>query len=41
MVEAIKPKAIVPMHTFIAGDYQSIFAPTPVVVMNDEDTRQV
>ena len=41
MVEAIKPKAIVPIHTFNAGDYQRIFSPTPVVVMNDGEVRQV
>jgi ribonuclease J len=41
MVEAIKPKAIVPIHTFNAGDYQRIFAPTPVVVMNDGEVRKV
>ena len=41
MVEAIKPKAIVPIHTFSGSEYQKIFAPTPVVVMNDGETRQV
>jgi len=41
MVEAIKPKAIVPIHTFSAGKYQKIFSPTPVIVMNDGEVRQV
>jgi len=41
MVEAIKPKAIVPIHTFSGSEYQRIFAPTPVVVMNDGEVKQV
>jgi len=41
MVEAIKPKAIVPIHTFNAADYQRIFAPMPVIVMNDGEIKQV
>ncbi|HEY5507071.1 MAG TPA: MBL fold metallo-hydrolase RNA specificity domain-containing protein [Paludibacter sp.] len=41
MVEAIKPKAIVPIHTFNANDYQRIFALNSVVLMNDGEVRQV
>jgi len=41
MVEAIKPKAIVPIHTFSGSEYQRIFTPTPVVVMNDGEIKKV
>ena len=34
MVEAIKPKNIVPIHTFNAGDYKNIFS-VPVVELKD------
>jgi len=40
MVEAIKPKNIVPIHTFKGSEYQKIFSP-PVIEMNDGETRQV
>jgi ribonuclease J len=40
MVEAIKPKHIVPIHTFSGSEYQKIFA-TPIVEMNDGETRQI
>lgn len=41
MVSAIKPKAIVPIHTFSGSEYQKIFAPNSVVVLNDGEIRQV
>jgi ribonuclease J len=34
MVEAIKPKSIVPIHTFNAGDYKNIFS-VPIVELKD------
>jgi ribonuclease J len=34
MVEAIKPKSIVPIHTFNAGDYSKIFN-CPIVLLKD------
>ncbi len=40
MVEAIKPKNIVPIHTFGGTDYGKIFT-TPVCVMNDGETKEV
>jgi ribonuclease J len=41
IVEAIKPKVIVPIHTFNSGDYQKIFSPTSVVILNDNEIKQV
>jgi len=40
MVEAIKPKCIVPIHTFNGSDYQKIFS-APVIEMNDGETREI
>lgn len=40
MVEAIKPKNIVPIHTFSASEYHKIFT-IPVIEMNDGEIRQV
>lgn len=40
MVEAIKPKNIVPIHTFSGSEYQNIFT-TPIVELKDGETRQV
>jgi ribonuclease J len=40
MVEAIKPKFIVPIHTFNGSEYQKIFS-TPVIELKDGETRQV
>ncbi len=40
MVEAIKPKNIVPIHTFSASEYASIFT-TPIVELNDGDTISI
>jgi ribonuclease J len=40
IVEAIKPKYIVPIHTFSGSEYQKIFS-TPIVEMNDGETRQI
>ena len=37
MVEAIKPKNIVPIHTFSGSEYDKIFT-TPIVLMNDGET---
>lgn len=38
MVDALKPKNIVPIHTFSGSDYKNIFT-TPVVEMNDGETK--
>ena len=38
MVEAVKPKHIVPIHTFSGGEYQKIFK-EKVVEMKDGDAR--
>jgi ribonuclease J len=40
MVEAIKPKFIVPIHTFSGSEYHKIFI-TPIIEMNDGETRLV
>ena len=40
MVEAIKPKSIVPIHTFKGSEYQKIFS-TPIIEMNDGETKQI
>jgi mRNA degradation ribonuclease J1/J2 len=40
MVEAVKPKYIVPIHTFGSSEYQKIFK-EKVVEMKDGDARQV
>jgi len=40
MVETIKPKHIVPIHTFSVSEYQKIFS-LPIVEMNDRETRQI
>jgi ribonuclease J len=40
MVEALKPKHIVPIHTFNGSDYQRIFS-VPVVELNDGEVREV
>jgi len=40
MVEAIKPKNIVPIHTFSGSDYDKIFT-TPIVEMNDGETKEI
>jgi ribonuclease J len=40
MVEALKPKHIVPIHTFNGSDYQQIFS-VPVIEMNDGEVREV
>jgi len=40
MVEAIKPKNIVPIHTFKGSEYQKIFT-TPIVEMNDGETKHI
>lgn len=40
MVDAIKPKNIVPIHTFCSSEYGRIFN-TPIVIMNDGEIRQV
>lgn len=40
MVEAIKPKSIIPIHTFNGNEYQKIFM-VPVIEMKDGETRQV
>jgi len=37
MVEAIKPKNIVPIHTFNAGDYKNIFS-VPIIKLKDGET---
>jgi ribonuclease J len=40
MVEAIKPKNIVPIHTFSKSEYSRIFS-TPIVVINDGETISI
>jgi ribonuclease J len=40
MVEAIKPKNIMPIHTFNGNEYNKIFA-TPIVEMNDGETKEI
>ena len=40
MVTAIKPKYIVPIHTFSGGEYQKHFS-EPVIEMKDGEIRQV
>ncbi|NMD01368.1 MAG: MBL fold metallo-hydrolase [Bacteroidales bacterium] len=40
MVEAIKPKNIVPIHTFSGSKYNKIFK-TPIVEMNDGETKEI
>lgn len=40
MVEAIKPKHIVPIHTFSGNEYQRIFS-IPIIELNDGETRQI
>ncbi len=40
MVEALKPKNIVPIHTFSRDEYRKIFS-APVVVMEDGEVREV
>jgi ribonuclease J len=41
MVNAIQPKALVPIHTFSSSEYQKNFTNTLVVLMNDGEIRQV
>lgn len=40
MVSAIKPKNIVPIHTFSGSEYSKIFS-TPIAVINDNETIKV
>jgi hypothetical protein len=40
MVEAIKPKYIVPIHTFSGSEYQKIFT-RPIVEINDGETKEI
>jgi ribonuclease J len=40
MVDAIKPKNIVPIHTFKANEYQNIFF-QPIVKMNDNEIKYI
>jgi ribonuclease J len=40
MVEALKPKNIVPIHTFKGNEYKKIFK-TPIIEMKDGETREV
>jgi ribonuclease J len=40
MVEAIKPKNIVPIHTFSKSEYSGIFS-TPIVEINDGETISI
>ena len=41
MVAAIKPKNIVPIHTFKSEAYQEIFTKTNVVVLEDGEQIKV
>ena len=40
MVEAIKPKNIVPIHTFSGSEYHKVFT-TQIIELKDGETRQV
>ena len=40
MVDAMKPKNIVPIHTFNAGDYKNLFS-VPIVELKDEEIVRV
>ncbi len=40
MVDAIKPKYIVPIHTFEGEKYKDIFK-EPIVELKDEETREI
>jgi len=40
MVEAIKPKHIVPIHTFEGDKYKDIFN-VPIVELKDEEIREI
>ena len=40
MVEAIKPKNNIPIHTFSGSEYEKTFT-TPIVEMNDGETKEV
>jgi len=40
MVDAIQPKMIVPIHTFSASEYQTIFT-TPILAVNDGETISI
>ncbi len=40
MVDAIKPKNIVPIHTFEGDKYKDIFK-EPIVELMDGETRQI
>jgi ribonuclease J len=40
MVEAIKPKNIVPIHTFKGSEYKKIFS-APIIEMKDRETKQI
>jgi ribonuclease J len=40
IVDAIQPKVIVPIHTFSASEYQTIFT-TPILVVNDGETISI
>ncbi len=40
MVDALKPKKIVPIHTFSGGEYKHIFT-TPILEMNDGEIREI
>jgi ribonuclease J len=41
MVEAVKPKHIVPIHTFEAEKYKDIFIGTPIKMLADGETVTV
>lgn len=40
MVDAIKPKNIVPIHTFSSSEYHNVFL-QPIIIMNDGEIKQV
>jgi ribonuclease J len=40
MVEAVKPKYIIPIHTFAGSEYNKIFS-VPIIEMKDREIRQV
>ena len=41
MVEVLKPKKIVPIHTFENNEYAKIFPDTEIVILNDKEEREI
>jgi ribonuclease J len=41
MVDAVRPKSIVPIHTFEAERYKDLFEGTDVRIVNDKEIVQI